>query len=242
MLKTIDFWANVEDWSAIIITIIVIIIGLYRFRKITFPSQLLLFTIIVGFAANKTMDVFHARHMSDHVLLYINYLNDFIIGSMFFNYSIPQFRKIKLGIYMGAAGFVFWAMYSSFIAPMAFDAGNESYFYYASFFDLCCIVFSLIGLYLMFQESTFAEIRRNEVFWYFIIYIFGDGIGFIYDIVITMVRSETVFTIASILLEYLPNSLSVLFLGCLFLRYPKKADAVVGQLFITDARFKTECH
>jgi hypothetical protein len=223
---SIDFWTQTENRFSLTVGIVLVIAGLYRYKKISFPSKVILYSNIVGIAINMAAKATQGNGVNYPVFLYLSYFTGFILLAMFYNYSIPRFRAMNVGIYVFSAGFLFWACYSFFFQPMAYNATNHSYPYYVAFSGFICLILSIWGLYLLFEENTWKEIRNNEVFWFVLIYLFGTGFEFIYDIAVGMVKSNYAFFITSIFLDNIPNDIGAISTIILFLVYPKKVYTI----------------
>ena len=220
---SIDFWTQIGDGSSLTIGIILIITGLFRYKKINLPSKIILYANITGIAINFLSRVFPGKDGSNNpVFLYLSYFSSFILLALFYNYCLPRFRNMKLGIYVALAGFLFWLFYSIFFQPMAYTPTNHSYPYYVAFHGIVCIILSMLGLFFMSQDSTWNEIRNNPVFWFMLIDLFGTGFEFIYDIAVGMVKSNFTLFISTVFWDLLPNDLGAICTTIIFLKFPKK--------------------
>ena len=226
MHERISFWINIEEWFAIAVTVLAIIAGIYRFKKIILPSRIMLILLIVGFWINKAMDAYQNVHFNYPLFLYLSYFSSFILMALFFNYCIPQFRKMRIGIYFALTGVIFWAFYSYFFQPMRFDENNKSYPFYTSFFGICILACSLWALYFMLRDHSWKQLRRNEVFWFIMLNVLGYALDFINDIALPLAKSELSFYVTSMFLNYIPNDLSVIANGIIFIRFPKKTEPI----------------
>jgi len=130
------------------------------------------------------------------------------------------------------AGILFLILNTIFYVPVGEAKNYFGFYYYQSFYSLCAIVFSILGMYLLFQKQTWKEIKKNPVFWFFLTIAFSEGIGFFNGIMLPMVGDDELskhkifYNILSFIFDWLPGDLAYIVFGILFLYYPKKPGPV----------------
>lgn len=221
MNADVQFLEQFENWVGIITVAVTSIIGFYRYNKISLPCKIMLYSTIFGFTTSR-LGFFLIPLANYDIAMCISYYVYFIMVSVFFNYCIEQFRKIRMGLFMTAAGFLFGIIYTLFFEPIGFNSFNRSFTYYASFFDMTCIALSIAALYIMLRENKWKEVRDIAVFWILVIQLLGSGISLAYDLTVPLIKNNEIIRLASVLVDWLPNDVSVILLGIIFLRFPKK--------------------
>ena len=239
LLKIID----VIETTAVVFTAAV---GFYRYKKITVSARTLIWVVIftclfdyIGDYLRDTLSSLPAFILSLYVSLAINIL----LVAVFFNYCIPQFRKIKLGIYFvlaivlfGAINVLFSTTAWGFSGTLTTDtllAARKHYMNFLTFFTLLSIAAGLAALFILFQKKAWLEIRRNLNFWLLVVNLFMDGCVFINSALVPLVTAKYLTThvyllnLITSIFDLIPNDLGILTFGILFLVFTRKGKQVV---------------
>ena len=225
MHLTLDNWRDIFFWFDKIVTILIVIAGVYSYRKLSIPARVAFWMILLNALLEFIIDELQKRFLGINPVLYVCFFSDVVLAALFFNYCIPRFRKIRLGIYILAAGLIYWLVSTIFFQPIAFDVDlkKNSYFYYEAFNCISFVVLSLVTIYLMLKGASFKEVRKNPLFALILLLMFSKGLAYIYDITIPLVTTIRMYIILSMFLEWLPEDLFILGIGFIFLQYKKNA-------------------
>ena len=225
---TIEDWREVYFWFDKAVTTLTLIAGVYSYKKLSFPAKVVFWGILITAVIESIIDELQKRFLGITPVMYVCYFSDVVETALFFNYCIPRFRKIRLGIYILLAGILYWLVNTIFFQPITFDDNlkKNSYFYYEAFNSITFVALSLVTLYYMFKETSFKQLRNNPLFALILILMFGRGLIYIYDITIPFVTTLRMYIILSMSLEWLPNDLFILATGFIFLQYRKKYIAI----------------
>lgn len=222
MLSDINFWVDLNTWLLTPITFFPILAGVYRYKRLGFLSRLMVLMIICNYTIDWIFHYLQVNGLNYTPVLVFSYFFELLIISLFFNFCIPYFKKIRLGIYIVAAGFLFWLLNTLFYLPIGFDCNNHSYWYYTAFMSLVFMVSALITLYLMLKENSWQTIKKNAASWLLISLLFRNGFAFIYGIILPLVNTNRTYCILSIFIDWLPDDLFLISLGIIFLRFTNK--------------------
>lgn len=223
-----NVFIDADRWVERLMAAFTIGAGIYRYKKINIPSKALFWMVVFGYINDEITGIFQARNLNYTPILYFSYFFNFILAAIFFHFCIPEFRKIKIGIFIIVGSFVFFVTNKFFSHSINLLTSDFNYFYYVAFYILSCIGLSIMALYIMFQKSTWRAIRKNEIFWYLILTIFGDGPEFIYNIIIPNVKTVEMYIVLSFWVNWLPSDISAIALGILFLIFPKKDSPLIN--------------
>jgi len=173
----------VEAYLALFLYIILLIIGLIRFKSLSKELKLFLFFIIFIILTDLTLFFLAAKRINNLWLIHFYTLFEFIILSFLFSY----WQKTKYVIYgLRFSIFIFALIW--IVAKIVLENFSRFDNFTASFSSIILMCFAIITLINLIKEPTF-NILREPKFWVssgILIYFGGNFFSFALSTVITV--------------------------------------------------------
>ena len=222
MEKYIQLFSDVEEMVALILNILVLLIAGFRFKRMDSPGRVAAYIIALPFIMNNLIYVFPSI-----IILHIAYFGNCLLIAWFFNVSTEVFKRIRIWIFVLAAGIIFWFVNMVFFQPMNFCFPNDlSYFYYESFVSICFVVLSNFALFFLLRDLPYKQAIKKPLFYILVMNIFQFGVNYVYDISVPLVKTKSLYLSVSFFLDWVPADISLILMGIIFMMYPKKVKAI----------------
>lgn len=139
---------------------LIFIIGLIRYRRSGIPLRIM--TLILGTTiCSEFFSHYAAVHYKNNMPVYHLYAPVLLfLIAMFYNYSLPAFRKNKIGYWIGVSGIVVAALDIKFLEPL--DTLNTNFMLLEG---VCIIAMALYAFYYLYTDSSITELKKNHLFW-----------------------------------------------------------------------------
>lgn len=206
---------SIKIYSVIVIIAIAMLCGIYNYKKLDGASKVLLLMITIGFINEVTAYMF-AKFYGNNMKVYNSYsIVELFILSVYFNKSIPIFRKWHLGIYIGFIGIIVGVIDFSFLQSLS--SFSTTYLLFEGF---CIILMALVAFYYLLLNRDDLRIYNYPHFWFTSILLFFWTVTYVTWGIFPIIHSrKNVQLIASFL--SLVNIISYSAIALVFLFYPK---------------------
>jgi len=142
--------------------LIVALIGIFSYKRLTFPFKILAWSVLVVFVLNVISQYFIWKYRNNYIILHIESLTDYLFYAATYYYLFKN-KLIKRLIIVSIVGMsVFFFINALFLQPL--QTVFPTYMYYPA-----QILFSLFSLLLfkeMLQYPLAINITKQSVFWF----------------------------------------------------------------------------
>ncbi len=237
LLKVI---VDVIETTAVVFTATV---GFYKYKKLTVSARALIWMVIFICLFDYLGDWLRDHNFNTAFIfsIYAGYFLNVALGAVFFNYCIPFFRKIKMGIYFALIIVVFLVVNMLFVWPAGtvhtgvattelVFAAQQRFMNFVAFYTLCSIILELSVLFILFRKGEWPEIRQNLNFWLVVVNLFMDGCVHINSTIMPLVMPKDIiahadlYNLISTLIDFIPGDIGMFMYGVLFLVFTRKKE------------------
>ena len=216
-------------------------VGFYRYKKLTVSARALIWIVIFTCLFDYLNDWLIDHHFNAAFIfsIYVLYFLDLALGAVFFNYCIPFFRKIKMGIYFTLVIVLFWivnmllvwgggAAHTGVATTELVFAAQQRFMNFQAFYTLGSIILELSALFILFRENDWPEIRQNLNFWLVVVNLFMDGCVYINSTIMPLVMPKEIiahadlYNLISTLIDFIPSDIGMFMFGVLFLVFTRE--------------------
>lgn len=199
------------------ILLLVLGIGAYRFPMLDNGSRIMYGSVVVGFLS-EAFGLFSALKYHTNELVYNIYdVVNFAVLCLYFNATIENMSRKRLGIYLGALG-----MIAGFTNLVIMHKSGHDNTYFLLFAGFCVSGLSLFSFYKLLLNSEQFQITKYPHFWFTALLLFYWNISLInwgtYRLLCDKFPS---ITDGLNIFNYVVNMFVYAVLGVIFLLYPK---------------------
>jgi hypothetical protein len=142
--------------------LIVSLIGIFCYKRLTFPFRILAWSVLVVFVLNVISQYFIWKYRNNYIILHIESLTDYLFYAATYYYIFKN-RLIKRALILSAIGIsVFFFINALFFQPIR--SVFPTYMYYPT--QILFSVFSLLLFKEMLQYPLVINITKQSVFWF----------------------------------------------------------------------------
>lgn len=193
---------------------LVFLLGLIRYKRSDIPLRIM--TLIMGATiCSEFFSHYTAVHYKNNMPVYHLYAPVLLfLIAMFYNYSLPFFRKRKIGYWIGIAGIVVAALDIKFLEPL--DTLNTNFMLLEG---VCIIAMALYSFYYLYTDISITELKTSTLFWISLAFLFywcSTFVGWALLKVLIMVKKKEELTVVYDGL-WVINLLTYLAIGIVFL-------------------------
>lgn len=201
---------------------LIFIVGLVRFRHSDTPLRIM--TLLMGTTiCSEFTGHYTAIHYKNNMPVYHLYAPVLLfLIAMFYNYSLPFFRKKRIGYWVGIAGILLALLDIRFLEPL--DTLNTNFMLLTG---VCIIAMALYSFYYLYTDSTVTDLKTNPLFWISLAFLFywcSTFVGWALLKVLIMVKKKEELTVVYDGL-WLINLLTYLAIGSVFMLKQKNQPA-----------------
>ena len=220
-------------------------VGFYKYKKLTVSARALIWVVVFTCLFDYLCDWLRDHNFNTAFIfsIYACYFLCVALGAVFFNYCIPFFRKIKMGIYFALVIVLFWVVNMLFVrqgggvhtglttTELVF-AAQQRFMNFQAFYTLCSIILELSVLFILFRKGDWPEIRQNLNFWLVVVNLFMDGCVYINSTIMPLVMPKDIiahadlYNLISTLIDFIPGDIGMFMFGVLFLVFTRKGVAI----------------
>lgn len=145
-----------------IILIIVLTIGMVRYKKLTIPFRILTLSVLVAFFWEVLSEVFAIRYGTNALISHFQGVSGYIFYAFIFSYFFKSNALKKIVLISIIFVVLFSIINALFIQP--YDSVFPSYVYLIT--NSLCVLFSLLIFKQMLQYPLNVNIIKQSIFWF----------------------------------------------------------------------------
>ncbi len=143
-----------------LVLLLVSVFAIFHFRKMDLASRIICVLIWVA-TVTEALAWYSAKRFRNNLPVYnsFSYL-ELILVCLYFNYSIPSFRKRHIGYYIAVVGVILGVLNTVFFQPIT--TLNSNFIFIEC---LCIVSMSLYSFYRLLLISDNLYLQNNTHFW-----------------------------------------------------------------------------
>lgn len=194
------------------------LLGLLKRKAIDTPAQLILYCIILTTISETTARIL-ALTIKNNLFVYHIYTPiQFLFISLFFNYSIPSFKKRYLGIVIGISGIIF-SIFNSIFLQNPFTTFNT---YFLAVESFLIITMTLCYFYSFLDNANTSKQFATADFWIAcLLLVFWSFTFFTWLTGIALSLVDPIYMLGVRYMMYAINIITYTGFGLVFLFYRK---------------------
>ncbi|MCD6064862.1 MAG: hypothetical protein K0R82_2773 [Flavipsychrobacter sp.] len=192
------------------------IVGVFRFSRLQNGAKMIVVLLGCTLLSEYVADLLSVKYRNNMVVYHVYAPLHLFLVAVYFNQSIPSFRRRHVGWYIGAAGFIVALINSMFL-----QSTSELNSYYLLFAGFVIISMSLYAFYKILENDNTGT-WNNPHFWISFILLFFWSITYLNWSVYQML-SKSVLEYMALVGFALPiiSAITYFGFGLVFLFYPK---------------------
>ncbi len=134
---------------------------LFRFHRVDRAAKIICLLIWLGFLTEGIGYYAAWKYHNNYPVYTPSIFIEFVLISLYFNFSVPVLQKKNVGIYIAAAGVLLGVMNTLFLQPI--DTLSSNFIFLECLVVVC---FSLFAIYRLLRiDSDKLELQRKVHFW-----------------------------------------------------------------------------
>jgi len=191
--------------------------GISRFRRLDIAGRILVLLLLAEFVNEVVAHAYAKKYLNNMRVYNIYSILEFALLSLYFNYSIDVFRRMKLGYYIVVVGLIFAVINYTLIQQI-----NTFNSYYLFFEGFTTITLSLISFYRLLMYNEDLKLSRYHHFWFTAVFLFFWSITFLsWGVFPLMFKNKEVIG-QMISFIWIVNIITYGGVGIIFQLYPQK--------------------
>ena len=212
-MKAIDFLTALY----LLMLLLATLSGIIRFKSMDIASRIISILIFLSFLT-EIIAYYSARMFHTNIAVYTVFsLFEFLLTSLYFNYSIDIFYKNRIGVYIGLSGLLLGLLNIIFFQPIN---QIDSYFLFFEAITTIAMCFTFLARLMMLHDQL--KIHKYHHFWFVVIITFywcSTFLNFSLHKYIVFDLKKNAWILDA--LNLVENIVTYLSIAIVFLLYPK---------------------